>query len=260
MIICERLYRAVRERELQCISSKKPDLFNDIFDFRYYLDAMYSHEIPSHTIHKNQLYYSWTPDYEIAKQFLEGTKGVGGYFAIAYMDIFLDTEKGLPINLSKEILFAYPLNRMENWIDMLILREINSKKPNSEYIQLNNLNYNTRKKPYFLSNLLTARNSAYSLAATTQEYVLIMKDAKYTIIDDMEAYTPPSRNSGLLYTGITQWLLNNAKEDYTLKQVIKRVVIDMERDIKLYQSNNVISEVDYEEINTTLNIYRKAVA
>ena len=108
--------------------------------------------------------------------------------------------------------------------------------------------------------MLTARNSAYSLAATTQEYVLIMKDAKYTIIDDMEAYTPPSRNSGLLYTGITQWLLNNAKEDYTLKQVIKRVVIDMERDIKLYQSNNVISEVDYEEINTTLNIYRKAVA
>ena len=145
-------------------------------------------------------------------------------------------------------------------IDMLILREIYSKKPNSEYIQLNNLNYNTRKKPYFLSNLLTARNSAYSLAATTQEYVLIMKDAKYTIIGDMEAYTPPGRNSGLLYTGITQWLLNKAKEDYTLKQVIKRVVIDMERDIKLYQSNNVISEVDYEEINTTLNIYRKAVA
>lgn len=74
---------------------------------------------------------------------------MGGYLAIAYMDIFLDTEKGLPINLSKEILFAYPLNRRENWIDMLILREINSKKPNSEYIQLNNLNYNTRKKPLF---------------------------------------------------------------------------------------------------------------
>ena len=33
----------------------------------------------------------------------------------------------------------------------------------------------------------------------------------------------------------------------------------MERDISLYQSNNVISEVDYEEIKTTLNIYRKAV-
>lgn len=53
MIICERLYRAVRERELKGISSVKPDVFNEIYDFKYYLDAMYSHVIPSHTLHKN---------------------------------------------------------------------------------------------------------------------------------------------------------------------------------------------------------------
>lgn len=260
MIIGERLYRAVRERELKGVSSIKPDVFNEIYDYRYYLDAMYSHEIPSHTLCKNKLFYSWTPDFEIAKQFLEGTKGTRGYVAIAYVDVFFDTEKGFPINLSEEILFAYPLNRRENWIDMLIMREYYSETTNAEYLQLNNMNYNTRKKPYFLSNLLTVRNGAFSLAANTQEYMLIMKDAKYKIIDDVEAYKPPNRNSNLLYTGITHWLLKKAQEDYFLKQVIIRVIAALEKDIDLYYNNNVISQADYKEINSIVDIYKKAVA
>ncbi len=258
MIIRERLYRAVRERELKGVSSMKPDAFKHIYDYRFYLDAMYSHEIPSHTMYKNKLFYSFTPDFEIAKQFLEGKKGTRGYVAIAYVDVFFDTE-GFPNNLSEEILFAYPLHRRENWIDFLIIRECYSETTNLEYLQLNNMNYNTRKKPYFLSNLLTVRNSAFSLAANTQEYVLILKNAKYTIINDVEAYTPPDRNSNLLYTGITRWLLNKSKEDDALKQVIKKVIVALEKDVELYKNSNIISQADYEDINNIVGIYKKAV-
>lgn len=260
MIICERLYRAVRERELKGISSVKPDEFSGIFDFKYYLDAMYSHEIPSHTLHKNELYYSWTPNLEIAKQFLIGKKGTGGYVAIAYIDVLFDTEKGLPTNLSKEILFAYPLNRRENWIDMLVIREYYSKTIiNGKYLELNNLNYKARKKPYFLSNLLMVRNSAFSLAAKTEEYVLIMKNAKCSVIGDIEEYKVPIRNNNSIYTGITHWLFKKAKADYIMRQSIKSVIVALEKDMDLYKENNVISFMDYKEIKNIVDVYWKAI-
>lgn len=263
MIISQRLYRAVRERELiGGATSVVPYVFEGIYDFGKYLDAMYSHEIPSHTLYKNSLYYSWTSDLQTAKQFLNGQKGTGGYVAIAYVDLIFDTEQGMPVNLSDEILFAYPLHRRENWIDMLIMKEYYYKSitNNNKHVRLDNLNYKARKKPYFLSNILKVRNNAYSLATNTNEYVLILNTNKYTVIDNLEDYKEPVRNSKQIYLGITSWILRTSKVDFAMKASVNRVVGALEKDMDFYKANDIISEEDFDDITELLYDYRQAVA
>ena len=161
-----RLYRAMRERELDGISSVKPLNFGELLDYKFFLDAMYSHEIPSHVLHVNNLFYSWSLSYDIAKAFFYGLKGTGGYARIAYIDIYIDDDK-FPSEISNEILFAYPLFRRQNWLDMLILREYYGRSRNKEYtghILLNNFNYKEKREPLNDSQFIEyLYNRAYSI-------------------------------------------------------------------------------------------------
>lgn len=259
-----RIYRAIQQRELEGIEGQPINIIDT--QIERFLDLAYSHEMSSHT-HANErksIFFSWTSDYRIAKQFLEKKKGTGGYIGIAYADIQIN-EQG--IIFPNEIMFAYPLFRRENWIDLLIIREYYKKNSENEkendYIEIENMNYKTKKKPRFLSNLLLVRNNAFSMACRTKEYILIYgKQYNYNLIDDIEQYKDQnvSELEELKYTtGITEKLIQKANTDKYMLETIKSVMSKLKKEVEEYYNKNIMSDVDYYEIMKTLEKYQETV-
>lgn len=188
-----RLYRAMKNNESNELMSKNQNERESRISFLNMIDIIYSHIIPSHELCNNGIIYSFTDNFSIAKEFL-GTRGKGNYNRIGYIDISLEKNM-LPIDITKSLLFLQPLWRVEDWIDLTIVREYEHMlstgkcSPGHESVEL--YNYIKGYNSNIINTILPSRKGAFSLASNAREYAVICKNMKVKNIDDINKYEPP---------------------------------------------------------------------
>lgn len=162
-----RLYRAMSDREIKHnITSSyvpKPD--------------MIAHEIYSHVLSTYRLrigpLYSLSDSLEQAVNMLQ--KHPDRYKAIGYID--LPVENGA-FKLSENIIYLHRVSEIEDWLDII---------SNAGIFFFTNLNYN-RPPVSILSVLTPSQKSVFSWSATAREYVVVAKNLKLHIIQDLDLY------------------------------------------------------------------------
>lgn len=171
-----RLYRAMKEYEINGISSIFYDTNKQIeLDKHNIPSEIYSHILPTHTSKKypygRGIMYSFSDTFEQAKYWLDKDLS---YKTIGYIDIEV---KNAMITKNENILYCKRMYKLEDWIDLIM------NMNDEEFV---NLNYGegTIKKPVE-NALLPGSKTTYSWSKRYDEYLLICKDLKLNLVDNL---------------------------------------------------------------------------
>ena len=226
-----RLYRAMAIGEEILTSNVRAFKDDEITDKLNLINEMYSHIIKSSNnsyAHDRKIIFSFTDDINKAINILN--KYSEYYDRIGYIDVDF-----LGFGTDDKIKWVWPVYRIEDWVKALYYLDYN-------FLTYQTLNFRDVSMPKNIVNtLILSRSGVCSYASVFNEYHIICRDLKPTIINDKQIKTESDIKQDLIDIPILDQYRYNQIGNKLLRDLVD---VDCQEKSKLEVRKRILSNMN----------------